>query len=380
MKILFIAENWPPRVGGIENYLTGLAGELAKQHEVVALAPSVGQSDPRIESGVTDGLTTIRKRFFWPIIKPAWLPLYLFIHRLAAREQFDVVLCGKGLFEGLIGYYLKKRLGIPYVVFTYYMEISEWQKKPSTLRKLKRVLDAADRVVVITEVVREKIETLGVVNKNIIKIYPAVDEGFVAALEKKLASDSVLVKYGIEKPYILSVGRLIERKGFDDLIRAFAKLDQTKFGDIDLVIVGDGPERERLEKLAEREYVRPLFLSNVPNEDLPALYVEAQLFALTPKEIGGDAEGFGIVYLEAGAASLPILGTKTGGVPEAITDGTTGLLVPPEDVDAIHIALVKLLTNTDLRTRMGKAGRQRVYSEARWSGRAKELYKYLEAI
>ena len=134
MKALLLAENWPPRVGGIENYLTNIARHLGEE-SVEAVTPD-------------------KRRFFWPIIKPAWLPLFLGFYRKAKRGEFEVVLCGKALFEGLIGYYLKKRLGIPYVVFTYAMEIEVWASDPRDRKKLEKVLKAADRVVYINEITK----------------------------------------------------------------------------------------------------------------------------------------------------------------------------------------------------------------------------------
>lgn len=386
MKILLLAENWPPRVGGIERYLAGMAGELAKQHKITVIAPaSPDDALPAADEKMGGNVTVIRKKFFWLFIKPAWLPLYVYIHRLVQHEKFDLVLCGKGLFEGLVGYYLKKRLNIPYIVCTYYMEINEWQKKPSTLRKLRRVFTSADHVIIITEAIRKTIESLGAAPKNILKIHPAVDVMFLARIRvvRNTASTStepvpVPEKYTIENPYILSVSRLIPRKGLDDLIHAFAKLDQTKFADVDLVIVGDGPQRSELEKIAEQEYVRPVFLGNVPSEDLPGLYTNAQLFALTPKELEGDIEGFGIVFLEAGAAGLASLGTKTGGVPEAIEHDKTGLLAEPGNIDEIYQLLTRLLSDKKLRERLGHNAEQHVRVDATWPVRLRQLYKHLK--
>lgn len=333
MKLLLIAENWPPRVGGIEKYLTGLTGELAKRNEVTVVVPRNPDTFP--DKGRWGGVSVIRKRFFWPFIKPSWLPLYIFIHRLAQREQFDAILCGKALFEGLVGYYLKKYLDIPYVVFTYGMEIAVWQDNSVTRRKLIRVLTHANQVIVINDITKQAIRELGVLEDRIVKIYPAVDEKFLEGLKQTAKHEAILEKYGIRKPYILTVARLIPRKGIDDLIRAYAKLDQTKFRNVSLVIVGDGPQRTELEKIAAQEYVQPKFLGIVSDEDLPALYANARLFALTPKEVAGDIEGFGIVYLEAAAAGLPIVATRTGGVPEAMLAIAANTLVKPGDISGI---------------------------------------------
>src|SRR5688572_24346197 len=115
-KVLLLAENWEPRIGGIERYLKGVVETLQKEGFEVEVV------EPRV------------KKFFWPVIKPSWLPLFIFLWRKVRRRDFDVLLCGKALFEGLLGYYLKKYLGIPYLVFTYAMEIDAWQRNDATWR------------------------------------------------------------------------------------------------------------------------------------------------------------------------------------------------------------------------------------------------------
>ncbi|MBI1833830.1 MAG: glycosyltransferase family 4 protein [Candidatus Andersenbacteria bacterium] len=327
MNLLLLTENWPPRIGGIEKYLTGLIDGLEREKDIIVhvIEPS-------------------KKRIFWPVIRPAWLPLFLYIWKFVKREQIDIVLCGKALFEGLVGYYLKKYLQIPYVVFTYAMEIEMWLRNPRTHRKLVRVLKNADKVVVINDVTKKRIIDLGISVDKIVKIYPALDDQFLQRIKKGDDQGNILAKYKLPHPYILTVARLVPRKGIDDLIRAYAKLDQVTFTNIDLVIIGDGPHRKALEQVAEGEFVRPHFLGAVPDEDLPALFANARLFALTPKNVAGDIEGFGIVYLEAAAAGLPIVATRTGGVPEAVQSLPNHVLIDSGNVDAIADALIKLLS------------------------------------
>jgi phosphatidyl-myo-inositol dimannoside synthase len=388
MHCLLIAENWPPRVGGIEKYLTNISQQL--QHlpgiDVSVIAPNV-RNEKKLPitsrpptgdrpAGLASQLSVTRKRFFWPLIRPKWLPLFIFIYRLVKRENVEVVLCGKALFEGLAGYYLKKHAGIPYVVFTYAMEIEEWASQPATRRKLERVLRQADRVICINEVTRKKLLNLGVTEERLKKIYPGVEEHFFKPPENL----RVLKKYNVARPYILTVARLIPRKGLDDLIEAFAHIDQVTYPDVQLVIVGAGYDRERLKKIAEREFIRPLFLGNVPDEDLAALYAQAELFALTPKAVAGDIEGFGIVYLEAGAAGIPVIGTRTGGVPEAIVHQKTGLLVEAGNRESIKNALERLLSNHQEAAALAVFGRERARQHFNWEKQVKLLTALLRDI
>lgn len=358
MKILLLTENWPPRVGGIERYLTNLVKELRLlNHEVEVIAPQ----------GSTGGEGITARRFFWPIIKPAWLPLYWHIARKAKRKEIDMLLCGKGLFEGLLGYKLNKKYGVPYIVFTYAMEIEEWEKTKK--KKLIQALTHAQSVVYINDHTKSKLEALGVTSDKLVEVQPGVEETYLNASE----NGDVLEKYDIEKPYIIIVARLIPRKGVDDLITAYSKLEQTTLGDVQLVIVGEGPEKERLQQLSRQLFVQPKFLGHVDEADLPALLAGASVFALTPKNVDGDIEGFGIVYLEANAAGTPVIGTKHGGVPGAVVDNETGLLVEEGDADGIKGALEKLLLDTTLAIRLGDEGQKRARQRFIWKVQAKKL-------
>ncbi|MEK7556897.1 MAG: glycosyltransferase family 4 protein [Patescibacteria group bacterium] len=377
MKVLLLAENWKPRVGGIERYLEGITGALSEQgFQVEVVAPK-------------------NRRFFWPVVKPAWLPLFIFLWRKAKRNEFQVLLCGKALFEGLVGYYLKKRLGIPFIVFTYAMEIDVWQKDDVTWRKLVRVLKGADRVVYINEVTKKRLQELGVRDEQLLKVQPGVS-----------IQDTVSSKQYAGKRYVLSVGRLIQRKGFDTLIEAISQLDQTRFGDVELWIAGDGPDKKRLMDLAEAEYLirsatelaspsqgeaplltkersigdRVRFLGQVPDEELQRLYAGAEVFALTPRNLAGDIEGFGIVYLEAALHSVPAVATKVGGVSEAVIQEETGILVEPDSPAAVAVALSRLLANREQRDRLGNQARLRVQEEFTWTKRAEPLTQALKKL
>lgn len=383
MKIWLLAENWSPRWGGIENYLEHVARELGEAgNEVTVIAPVFARrmaDSPVIDVG--KNVAVARRRFFWPIIKPTWLPLFFSLWRLAARERPDVILCGKGLFEGLIGYYFLKQRQIPYVVFTYAMEIVSWSAARGARRKLKRVLGAAHRVVCINEEVKNILVSLGAAPEKIRKITPGVDVRFLRAVEPSVIEATVR-HLGLRQPYILTLGRLVERKGFDTLIEAFSRLDQTKYALLKLVIVGDGPDRARLEKIVADNYMQTsvVFLGVVDNSYLAALYAGAELFAMLPRDVAGDIEGFGIVYLEAGAQGVAVLGTVSGGVTEAVVDDLTGRLVAPNNVEASARMLTTLLSDASLRGRLGRAARQRIESEFQWKSRREDLLGLLEPI
>jgi phosphatidyl-myo-inositol dimannoside synthase len=371
MKVGLITENWPPAIGGIQNYLEHVAEYLNREgNQVTVIAPKVAGSNKPNKNKDEATVEVIRKRFFSSIVRPRWWFLFRGIKKRAKKEKWEVTLCGKALFEGLIGYLLKKKLGIPYIIFTYAMEIEDWKKNPWQKMKLKKVLKNADKVFCINDITKKSLIELGVDEHNIVKAWPGVDANMLKETQEEQVR-AVLKKYELTQPYIISVGRLIERKGFDLVIDAFGQIDQTKVRDTKLVIVGDGPQLDQLQSHVEASLLdnSVLFLPDVPDEDLRALYAGAYLFALTPRELTNDIEGFGIVYLEAAAQGVPCIGTDTGGVPEAIVNGGTGIIVEPENVDAICAAMERILSDNKFRNRLGDQGKLRAKEEFNWNTR-----------
>lgn len=161
-------------------------------------------------------------------------------------------------------------------------------------------------------------------------------------------------------PTVLSVGRLVSRKGFDRVIDALPALCK-EFPELRYEVVGSGPERTALEARAERLGVREhvAFLGNASEDELRSAYARAWCFALPVRNIDDDVEGFGIVYLEAAMASLPAIGGSESGASDAIVDGDTGLLVDGESVEEIAIAVGTLLRDRDRAEAMGARGLER---------------------
>src|SRR4029077_4008086 len=166
-------------------------------------------------------------------------------------------------------------------------------------------------------------------------------------------------RFGLDpdRPLVLGVSRLVPRKGFDVVIDAVAALPG-----VQLAIAGAGRDRKRLERRAAG---RAQFLGRVSDADLPALYACADVFAMSCRErwAGLEAEGFGIVFLEAAACGVPAVAGRSGGSHEAVADGATGYVVAPRDVAALRAAIAGLVADDELRTRMGAAARQRAVDE-----------------
>jgi phosphatidylinositol alpha-1,6-mannosyltransferase len=180
---------------------------------------------------------------------------------------------------------------------------------------------------------------------------------------------------------IVSVSRLVPRKGMDVLIRAASTLGPSR-PDLVVAIAGDGRDRPRLERLARQADVPVRLLGTVPDADLPALYGCADVFAMLCRNRWGglEQEGFGIVFVEAAAAGVPQVAGASGGAAEAVADGETGLVVDrPNDVREVATALAALLDDEPRRIAMGHAARKRAAAEFSYDVLAARLHAALAA-
>jgi phosphatidylinositol alpha-1,6-mannosyltransferase len=175
---------------------------------------------------------------------------------------------------------------------------------------------------------------------------------------------------------ILSVARLAVHKGHDRLIEAMTMMPH----DVRLVIVGDGPARAELEQRAAPLRDRVVFAGAVSDDDLALHYAAADVFALLSRATGGGVEGAGIALLEACAYGLPVVAGNSGGIPETIYDSETGLLVDPNDVEAVVRALRRLLEDRELAARVSSGARALASGERSWTRFVERVEDVLETV
>ena len=252
-------------------------------------------------------------------------------------------------------------------------------KRVPLLRKLYlSIYRRSAAVVACSELVKEKLVQFGVERKKIHVLYPAVD---TQKYRPTAVPEDYLGKKGLQgKKILLSVGRLIERKGHDQVIRALPRMIQS-FPQVLYAIVGIGPHeknlREEVRRLKLESHVR--FLGRVPEKELNWLYNACDLFLMPSREIedGGHIEGFGIVYLEANACAKPVIGGRSGGVAEAVRDGETGFLVDPERPGEIAEKALYLLSHPKEAEEMGERGLQWVRETFDWERYTGEAFRLL---
>jgi phosphatidylinositol alpha-1,6-mannosyltransferase len=348
---LLVTNDFPPKIGGIQSVLWELWRRLPGSETTVLTTPYAGDR----AWDLTQPYRVVRTRQKVLLPTPA---LRRTVDALAREVSADVVFVDPMLPLGAIGPRLAHDR---YVVVAHGAEITGWGLPPAR-PVARRVLDGAAAVVAFGEYPRRECERVAGHPLPAVVIPPGVDATRFVPVDAR-ARDATRARYGLatDRPLVLGLSRLVPRKGFDVLIRAAARVGR----EVQVAIGGSGRDRRRLESIAARHAVDVRFLGRVPDVDLPAVYASADVFAMLCRDrwSGIEAEGFGIVFLEAAACGVPQIAGRSGGSHEAVADGDTGFVVEPRDVDAVAALLTRLLGDDALRARMGAAARARAASE-----------------
>jgi len=385
MNSLLITDTFLPRIGGRENYYHHLFSRFDTGQVVIVTPDRTGEYErfdreyalPIIRVGELSRTWFLRGRRG----RAKWLCT---LAGICWRHQIDVVHCGLVLPDGLSGWLLWKTLGKPYIVYTHGKEILENQHHPRVAERMRIALSSASRVVFNSSYTAEKLKEFGVSPEKLVRISPGVDaKQLVARMDSDRVEELRRVHGLSDRPVILTVARLIERKGCDKVIESLP-LILSRFPQTVYLIVGDGPDRPRLEKLRHSLGLENsvIFTGFVPQDDLAVYYKMATLFVMVSRQSPGshDVEGFGIVYLEANACGLPVVAGRTGGVPDAVLDGRTGYLVDPLNGEAIAAAIIRLLESPQLREQLGSLGRERAVREFSWGQLSHRLQQLTEEV
>jgi phosphatidylinositol alpha-1,6-mannosyltransferase len=362
--VVLVTDIFPPAVGGSGELLANVYRRLAP---VPVRVLTTGRESERIESKEFEIVREPLRSFSWGVVSPGGLGQHyrrIAILRELVRDRPAVVHCGRGLPEGLAAYWLRIFGGPPYVCWAHGEEIGYVRESRELRALFSLVIRRAAHLLANSANTARELSTFGVRPDRIAVVYPGVD---AERFQPRPASP----RNGHDEVVLLTVGRLQKRKGHDQVIRALARLGG-RLG-LRYIVVGDGAERQALAHLARDCGVEHLvtFTGAVTPEELPRWYASADIFVHPNRVEGADFEGFGIVFLEAAASGLPVIAGASGGAPEAVADGSTGVLVSGTDTDELARAIERLATDADLRRRMGEAGRRWILASFSW-GRAAE--------
>lgn len=316
-------------------------------------------------------------------IQPSSFPIYLNLARACSwvvlRNRIGSVHAGKVLPEGLVGWLIAALFRIPLVIYAHGEEITTW-KKSKRIYPMRFAYRHADKVIANSEFTRDELIKLGVDAARIEIVFPGVNLG---RYRPENAKSGLRESLGIQpgQKLILSVGRLNLRKGFDQVIRVLPKLAGHGV-DVHYAIIGTGEGLESLKSLAVEIGVleRVHFLGAVSDENLPGWYYACDVFAMPNREINGDTEGFGMVFLEAAACGKPSIAGEAGGTGAAVLHGVTGLRVDGASPERVGQALEKLLSDDALRAKLGQAGLERARALFDWDMVAQKTAAIMAAL
>ncbi|MBD3922016.1 glycosyltransferase family 4 protein [Paenibacillus sp. PR3] len=372
-KVVLVTGVFPPGIGGMQNYYYNLSKHT--KHAITVLASDYEGSAPFDRN---QPFQIIRGSFMRGerVDVTSWGRLFRYVRRTLRNEEPDITVYGYVLI-GFIGLLFKMFGGRRYVISTHGMDMLMFRKYIGLNQIVKLILRKADGVLTNSEYTRRLVEEYGVDSSRIGLVNPGVE----AIFDREEKNSELLRQHGLDGKYvILTVGRLVTRKGHDRVIESMPAILR-QLPNAVYVIVGDGPERGRLEQLAKRtgvsEAVR--FIGNVSgSERLNDYYNLADQFIMACRELEeGDVEGFGIVYLEAASAGVPVIAGQSGGASEAVLDEVTGLIVAPESHEEITSAVIRLASDVALRERLVREGYKRAKTQFQHGNLAETFDLYI---
>ena len=375
-KTLLITNDYPPVVSGISTVFYQV-WKLLDSSDHYILTPKVPQCK---EFDRNSGLKPIRHPAINSSGKAAKLInsiiQFLYVLYFILWRRVKIIHAGQIWISGTIGYIAKKLLGIPYILWVYGGETQEvYMSNLLTTFWAKTLLKNAEKLVTNSKFCQREFLDYGFSPEKCPIVLPGVDpEVFTPG-----APPSELIKrWNPEgKQVLITVARISERKGHDLVIKSLPRILVSHPNTIYL-IVGKGPDKLRLEKLAAELGVSRAvkFCGFVPDEELPDYYRLCDVYVMPNREIFDSTdsiEGFGISFVEASACAKPVIGGKSGGALESVADGYSGLLVNPDSVDEFTDSVLKILNDDEYRIRLGKQGRKRVEEQMNWRSRAQTV-------
>lgn len=372
MNVLVVTNDFPPKVGGVNYYVSELIRRFPQGTATVFAStwPKAAEFDRTFPQRVVR----------WPTHTLLPTPsVCSAATRLAREVRADVVLCGASLPLAFVGQSVSRQCGIPYATCTHGLELAA-ERVPPGRPFLRRLFKDASLVTAVSEWCAVRLRPFAPPDAQFDLLPSGIDQHL---FRPDVATDAIRRRHNLgEGPIVCCVSRIVARKGQDTLIRAMPTLIR-EWPHLRLLIVGSGPYEPTLKSLAANTGVdqHVTFAGEVPYEELPAYFRLGDVFAMPCRSrlAGFETEALGAVYLQAAAVGRPCIGGSVGGAPEAVRHGETGLVVDGTSVSAVGDAIRELLRHPDRAEAMGNAGATWVHRDLTWDHLAEKLQMLLSA-
>lgn len=370
-RTLLVTNDFPPVVGGIQSYLDDYTRRLPPSDlTVLASTPPEGpEAASAFDSEVPFDVVRMPTHMLLPTPD-----VRRRMQGIIAERGIETVWFGAAAPLGLLGR-AAKRAGASRVIATTHGHEVGWSMLPGSRQLLRRIFRDADVVTYISEYTLGRLRPFMAAGALTTHLPSGID---VERFHPDPAARAALrERYRLgDAPTVVCVSRLVARKGQDSLIEAWPRVAERLPG-ARLVIVGWGSYARRLALLKRHSPARDsiILTGKVPYDELPGHVAMGDVFAMPCRTRGGglDVEGLGIVFLEASAAGLPVIAGTSGGAPETVEEGVTGNVVDGRDQDALVEAIVRQLSDAEMRARMGAAGRELMTERWTWPSLVERL-------
>ena len=363
-QVLFVTNDFGPRAGGIETFIIGLIQRRPFGQTIVYTSFQENSAQFDADWLANYGVRVIRDRSKILLPTPR---VALHLRGIIKKEGITTAAFGAAAPLGLLSASMKRAGVLRTVALTHGHEVW-WAKVFPFNLLLRRIGSTVDVLTYLGEFTRKAISKAlsARAQSAMVKIAPGIDvEHFIPTDASSLRESLGLA----DKKVIVSVGRLVHRKGQDHLIEAMPEILKN-VPRAHLLLVGEGPYREHLQNLVHQLKLESsvTFIGRIQYQDLPMYICVGDIFAMPSRSrlMGLEVEGLGIVYLEASSCGLPVLAGDSGGAPDAVIQNETGLVVSGTDNKEIASAAVALLTNLEASQKMGTVGRQWIVDNWRW--------------
>jgi phosphatidyl-myo-inositol dimannoside synthase len=375
-RILCITNDFGPRAGGIETFIIGLIERLPKNSVIVYTSRQEGSEEFDRRWHENYGVEVIRDRS--SILLPT-ARVGRAVRNIARTHSIRHAFFGAAAPLGLLSHGLR-RAGVTRIVALTHGHEVWWAKIWPFSSLMRRIGAGVDHLTFLGEFTRRNIaRALHPHSRSaMVKVAPGIDTDHFAPRSdaRELRASLGL----LEKKVIVSVGRLVHRKGQDTLIESLPEILQS-IPDAHILFVGEGPHQKYLEERARKLKVSHhiTFIGRIQYRELPRYICVGDIFAMPSRSrlAGLEVEGLGIVYLEASSCGLAVLGGNSGGAPDAVIDGKTGIVVDGTSPHKVALAAITLLQNPESSKEMGARGREWVINEWQWNKWASAFHSLL---